>query len=189
MRRLGVSAVDVDPRCGRGPALFSHRRDAPTDRSWPRVGMDGMEPDQRAVRSELMTALARCASDWPTTEAVGRKARTWNAGGRKFFPASDVAILCRLGCRAFGETRASRPACKVAEVFELTKALVPEDDERPSPWHGSGVQRNKAKSIYGMGPIRSLGQRRSGGHRARPGGRLGAGRGCRARTPLGVTCG
>ena len=33
LRELGVSAVDVDPRCTvEDPALFSHRRDAPTGR-------------------------------------------------------------------------------------------------------------------------------------------------------------
>ena len=36
----------------------------------------------------------------------------------KFFPASDVAILWRLGCRAFGESRAQEAAAKIAE-FDL----------------------------------------------------------------------
>ncbi|WP_019695991.1 laccase domain-containing protein, partial [Mycobacterium avium] len=33
LRELGVTAIDIDPRCTvADPALFSHRRDAPTGR-------------------------------------------------------------------------------------------------------------------------------------------------------------
>lgn len=60
----------------------------------------------------------------------------------KFFPASDVAILWRLGCRAFGESREQEAAAKVAEVARL---VPPGDSAR---WHMVGqIQRNKAKNI------------------------------------------
>ena len=106
------------------------------------------EPAEREI--ELMTALARLRQRLAdATEAVGRRpADVELLAVTKFFPASDVAILCRLGCRAFGEAREQEASRKVAEVFELTKALVPEDDERPITWHMVGqIQRNKAKSI------------------------------------------
>ncbi|OHU30311.1 YggS family pyridoxal phosphate enzyme [Mycobacteroides franklinii] len=55
----------------------------------------------------------------------------------KFFPASDVEELYRLGCRAFGESRDQEAAAKVAEVGHS-------DIE----WHMVGnLQRNKAKSV------------------------------------------
>jgi len=106
------------------------------------------EPAEREI--ELMTALARLRQRLAdATEAVGRRpADVELLAVTKFFPASDVAILCRLGCRAFGEAREQEASRKVAEVFELTKALVPADDERPITWHMVGqIQRNKAKSI------------------------------------------
>ncbi len=84
-----------------------------------------------------------------------RLARAADAAGRppeqivllpvtKFFPVTDVAILWRLGCRAFGESRVQEAAVKVAEFDRLTGAG---DDGRPR-WHMIGqIQRNKAKSI------------------------------------------
>lgn len=64
----------------------------------------------------------------------------------KFFPASDVAILWRLGCRAFGESREQEAAAKIAEFGRL--AGVPEGGG--ARWHMVGqIQRNKAKSIAG----------------------------------------
>ena len=58
----------------------------------------------------------------------------------KNFPATDVAILARLGCRAFGESREQEAAAKSNEVATLTDHLV--------RWHMVGqIQRNKARSI------------------------------------------
>lgn len=57
----------------------------------------------------------------------------------KFFPASDIAALYRLGCRSFGESRDQEATRKVAELSELA------GDVR---WHMIGrIQRNKARSI------------------------------------------
>lgn len=61
----------------------------------------------------------------------------------KFFPAGDVAILWRLGCRAFGESREQEAAAKIAEF----NRLVP-DAGAQARWHMIGrIQRNKAKHI------------------------------------------
>ena len=58
----------------------------------------------------------------------------------KFFPASDVAILARLGCHSFGESREQEAAAKSAEVAALVGESV--------RWHMVGhIQRNKARSI------------------------------------------
>ena len=61
----------------------------------------------------------------------------------KFFPASDVLILHRLGCLQFGESREQEAVNKCAEVAAV---LGPE----PIRWHMVGrIQRNKARSIAG----------------------------------------
>ncbi|AKK28360.1 YggS family pyridoxal phosphate-dependent enzyme [Mycobacterium sp. EPa45] len=61
----------------------------------------------------------------------------------KFFPATDVAILWRLGCRTFGESREQEASAKIAEFTDLTAA-------RDVRWHMVGqIQRNKAKAIAG----------------------------------------
>jgi PLP dependent protein len=58
----------------------------------------------------------------------------------KFFPASDVAILARLGCQSFGESREQEAVAKAAQVANLVNA--------PLRWHMVGqIQRNKARSI------------------------------------------
>jgi pyridoxal phosphate enzyme (YggS family) len=63
----------------------------------------------------------------------------------KFFPASDVAILWRLGCRAFGESREQEASAKVAE-FDTLVGVSPEST--PARWHMIGrIQSNKAKHI------------------------------------------
>jgi PLP dependent protein len=62
----------------------------------------------------------------------------------KFFPASDVAILVDLGCRAFGESRDQEARDKIAT---LSREPGWPDDVR---WHMIGqIQRNKARSIAG----------------------------------------
>ncbi|MCH9733327.1 MAG: YggS family pyridoxal phosphate-dependent enzyme [Actinomycetia bacterium] len=81
-----------------------------------------------------------------------RLARAAEAAGRdaadiellpvtKFFPASDVLALHRLGCSAFGESRDQEATQKVAEVsaFPGCGSLR---------WHLVGrIQRNKARSV------------------------------------------
>jgi len=58
----------------------------------------------------------------------------------KFFPASDVAILADLGCRAFGESRDQEAVRKVAEL----SGRLPADTR----WHMVGqIQSKKARSV------------------------------------------
>ncbi|ORV90859.1 YggS family pyridoxal phosphate-dependent enzyme [Mycolicibacterium iranicum] len=59
----------------------------------------------------------------------------------KFFPASDVIALHRLGCTAFAESRDQEAAAKVEEVGrEIGAAQI--------RWHMVGrIQRNKARSV------------------------------------------
>ena len=84
----------------------------------------------------------------------GRITRAAEAAGRsvdeiellpitKFFPATDVLILTRLGCPAFGESREQEAAKKAAEVAAASPP-------QPVRWHMVGrIQRNKARSIAG----------------------------------------
>ncbi|CAN3129646.1 YggS family pyridoxal phosphate-dependent enzyme [Mycobacterium sp. smrl_JER01] len=59
----------------------------------------------------------------------------------KFFPATDVVSLHRLGCRAFGESRDQEAAAKVEEVARAV-------GDAPIRWHMVGrIQRNKARSV------------------------------------------
>jgi pyridoxal phosphate enzyme (YggS family) len=59
----------------------------------------------------------------------------------KFFPATDVVILTRLGCSVFGESRDQEASAKAAEVGAALSA-------EPVRWHMVGrIQRNKARSI------------------------------------------
>ncbi|MGI9162591.1 MAG: YggS family pyridoxal phosphate-dependent enzyme [Mycobacterium sp.] len=86
----------------------------------------------------------------------GRLARAAEAAGRpveditllpvtKFFPATDVAILWRLGCRQFGESRSQEAVAKIAEFHTIVE---PATEDRPVHWHMVGrLQRNKAKNI------------------------------------------
>jgi PLP dependent protein len=56
----------------------------------------------------------------------------------KFFPASDVAILYRLGCRDFGESREQEATAKVTDLSDLPDVQ----------WHMIGrLQRNKARVV------------------------------------------
>jgi len=89
-----------------------------------------------AVRSRLAAAA----------EAAGRApADIMLLPVTKFFPASDVAILWRLGCRSFGESREQEAAAKIAEFELLVPGPWPGGRAR---WHMVGrIQRNKAKHI------------------------------------------
>lgn len=82
-----------------------------------------------ALRKRLATAVA----------AAGRRPDAVKfLPVTKFFPASDVAILYRLECREFGESREQEATAKVAELRSLP-------DVR---WHMIGrLQRNKARVI------------------------------------------
>ncbi|OBG78062.1 MULTISPECIES: YggS family pyridoxal phosphate-dependent enzyme [unclassified Mycobacterium] len=64
----------------------------------------------------------------------------------KFFPATDVVILSRLGCRAVGESRDQEATAKVTDVTRQLAALG-RADAAPR-WHMVGhIQRNKARSV------------------------------------------
>jgi pyridoxal phosphate enzyme (YggS family) len=61
----------------------------------------------------------------------------------KFFPATDVFILSRLGCEEFGESREQEATNKVVEVSNMSGG-------GPIRWHMVGrIQRNKARSVAG----------------------------------------
>lgn len=106
-----------------------------------------MVPDPGDRVAELTASLAAVRS---------RLARAAQAAGRaadgitllpitKFFPAGDVAILWRLGCRVFGESREQEAAAKIAEFDRL---IAESPDPGPARWHMVGqIQRNKAKHI------------------------------------------
>src|SRR5246127_4171184 len=84
-----------------------------------------VEPGVQADReSELTHALAAVRSRLAgAAEAAGR-----NVGEiellpiTKFAPATDVAILSRLGCRCVGESREQEAAQKVAELARLASS-------------------------------------------------------------------
>ena len=96
---------------------------------------------------QLTTSLAAVRS---------RLARAAEAAGRsvdgitllpitKYFPASDVAILWRLGCRSFGESKDQEASAKIADFDRLEP-----DAAGAAHWHMVGrIQRNKAKHIAG----------------------------------------
>lgn len=86
--------------------------------------------------ASVRTRLAHAA------EAAGRNVRDIELLPiTKFFPASDVVILRRLGCTEFGESREQEAAQKV----ETVRAAFPGDEIR---WHMVGhIQRNKARAI------------------------------------------
>lgn len=107
-------------------------------------------PDTGSDReSELTHALASVRSRLAAAaEAAGR-----NVGDievlpiTKYFPATDVVTLSRLGCRAVGESRDQEATAKVAEVTRLLAAPARADVGNPR-WHMVGhIQRNKARSV------------------------------------------
>ncbi|RAU98408.1 YggS family pyridoxal phosphate-dependent enzyme [Mycobacterium colombiense] len=107
-------------------------------------------PNSRSDReSELTHALASVRSRLAAAaEAAGR-----NVGEievlpiTKYFPATDVVTLSRLGCRAVGESRDQEATAKVAEVTRLLAASARAGVGNPR-WHMVGhIQRNKARSV------------------------------------------
>ncbi len=104
--------------------------------------------------SELTHALAAVRSRLAAAaEAAGRNVSEIELLPiTKFFPATDVAILSRLGCRAVGESREQEASAKVAEFARLRSAAHRTDSRRaglrPMQWHMVGqIQRNKARSL------------------------------------------
>jgi PLP dependent protein len=69
----------------------------------------------------------------------------------KFFPATDVAILSRLGVRAVGESRDQEASAKVTELKRLSAGPSRAGVCVDSPvlrWHMVGqIQRKKARSV------------------------------------------
>lgn len=106
--------------------------------------------DQGDRESELTHALAAVRSRLAVAaEAAGRNvAEIELLPVTKFFPATDVGILSRLGCRSVGESREQEASAKVAELSRLQG--VGEDYSRGVHWHMVGrVQRNKARALAG----------------------------------------
>ncbi|MDT5064995.1 MAG: dependent protein [Mycobacterium sp.] len=65
----------------------------------------------------------------------------------KFFPASDVILLTKMRCIAFGESREPEASNKVAEVAALLAGELPVP---PVRWHMVGrIQRKKARTVAG----------------------------------------
>ena len=93
-----------------------------------------------AALAAMRVRLARAA------EAAGRSVEDVKLlPVTKFFPASDVAILWRLGCRGFGESRSQEAVAKIADFRTLVE---PAAEDRPVNWHMVGrLQRNKAKNV------------------------------------------
>jgi PLP dependent protein len=99
--------------------------------------------------SELTHALATVRSRLAlAAQAAGR-----NVGEiellpiTKFFPATDVAILYRLGCRSVGESREQEASAKLAELARLQGASR-RADSGELHWHMVGqIQRKKSRSL------------------------------------------
>jgi PLP dependent protein len=104
-----------------------------------------MTTSTTAREVELANALTRVRERLDrAAEAAGRKSDEIELLPiTKFFPATDVLILSRLGCHAFGESREQEAAAKSAETNSGRPA-------EPIRWHMVGrIQRNKARSIAG----------------------------------------
>jgi PLP dependent protein len=99
-------------------------------------------PDRELELADALTALRGRLS--AAAEAAGRKLDEIQLLPiTKFFPATDVAILSRLGCTAFGESRDQEAAAKVDEVARLL-----DDSTDRRQWHMVGkIQRNKSRSM------------------------------------------
>ncbi|OBF21298.1 YggS family pyridoxal phosphate enzyme [Mycobacterium kubicae] len=102
---------------------------------------------QSERQSELTHALAGVRSRLAAAaEAAGRNVSDIELlPVTKFFPATDVAILSRLGCRCVGESREQEASAKVTEVARLLAAA---GQSREMHWHMVGqIQRNKVRSL------------------------------------------
>jgi pyridoxal phosphate enzyme (YggS family) len=129
---------------------------------------------------ELANSLAALRARLATAaEAAGRKLEEIELLPiTKFFPATDVAILSRLGCASVGEARDQEASAKVREVAQLLGPTSP-----PLGWHMVGqIQRNKARSlarwahtVHSVSSVRTataldraVGAARAEGHRRDP---------------------
>jgi pyridoxal phosphate enzyme (YggS family) len=109
----------------------------------------GIQGEDGARESELTHALAAVRSRLAAAaEAAGRNVSEIELLPiTKYFPATDVAILSRLGCRCVGESRDQEAAAKVDEVARLAGGSE-RADLRNMRWHMVGrIQRNKARSL------------------------------------------
>ncbi len=101
--------------------------------------MTGMT-EESAAQGEHQSELTRSLASVRSRLAAAAEAAGRNIGDiellpiTKFFPATDVAILARLGVRAVGESRGQEASAKVAEVARLLAA---------SPNGGSRTMRCK----------------------------------------------
>jgi pyridoxal phosphate enzyme (YggS family) len=105
-------------------------------------------PERELQLADALAALrSRLAA---AAEAAGRKLDEIQLLPiTKFFPATDVAILSRLGCPAFGESRDQEAAAKADEVARLLDGSAGGGPTPPRPhWHMVGqIQRKKARSV------------------------------------------
>lgn len=97
-----------------------------------------LEASLAAVRARLEHAAAAVGRDADEIELLPVT---------KFFPASDVILLRKFGCTAFGESREPEASNKVTEVAALWSG---EASTAPIRWHMIGrIQRNKARTVAG----------------------------------------
>jgi pyridoxal phosphate enzyme (YggS family) len=104
-------------------------------------------PPRQDRESELTRALAAVRSRLTAAaDAAGRNVDEIELLPiTKFFPATDVVILWRLGCRSIGESRVQEASGKIGEVARLLGPAA-----RQVHWHMVGqIQRNKARSLAG----------------------------------------
>jgi pyridoxal phosphate enzyme (YggS family) len=99
-----------------------------------------MATSREAELADALTAVRERLSD--AAKAAGRNSDEIELLPiTKFFPATDVLILTKLGCDAFGESREQEAVAKSAECNSAGLAS-------PIRWHMVGrIQRNKARSI------------------------------------------
>jgi PLP dependent protein len=114
------------------------------------AGETSSEGDREA---ELTRALAAVRSRLAAAaDAVGRSVGEIELlPVTKFFPATDVVILSRLGCRAVGESRDQEATAKISEFARLAGEVAKgphQADIGSLRWHMVGhLQRNKARSV------------------------------------------
>lgn len=94
------------------------------------------------LAGSLAAVRARLAA---AADAAGRDVRDIDLLPiTKFFPASDVILLRRLGCTEFGESREQEASEKAATVA----AAFPGEPAGAIRWHMVGsIQRNKARAV------------------------------------------
>lgn len=100
---------------------------------------------QEDRESELAGALVAIHNRLAAAaEAAGRKVTEIELLPiTKFFPATDVAILSRLGCPSFGESRDQEASAKIGELARLLGPAA-----EAVRWHMVGrIQRNKSRSL------------------------------------------